>query len=318
MTNTPSPLPRISCVILCHNYGRYLDRAITSCLEQQPGQYTLHEILVIDDGSTDDTPEVCRRHQDYVRVVRRPQRGFAQTLSDAVILSEGDWIAPLDADDWFHPAKLRTCAAAITPGRLLIDHWETVVGVDGLPLLPEPHPGGNTSTLLVRRDAARTLLPVTNEIHFHALRDAGHGHTLTEPLVNYRLHPASMTDRTLNGASQHYRADVCADLAHRLVALTATPPTWATAATLRRIARRYRARSAGHRVEAHLQQGHRLHALRPLTAMLYHSLRGRAPFTAWLRTLASVARDRPLAPPPPAVATAAAPTIPLPLGQSGM
>ncbi|MEU9127500.1 glycosyltransferase family 2 protein [Kitasatospora sp. NPDC048540] len=297
MTN--APLPRISCVILCHNYGRYLDRAITSCLEQEAGNYTLHEIVVIDDGSTDDTPEICRRHQDHVRIVRRPQRGFAQTLTDAVLLAEGDWIAPLDADDWFHPAKLRTCAEAITPDRLLIDHWETVVGVDGCPLLPEPHPGGNTSTLLVRRDAASTLLPVTNEIHFHALRDAGRGHTLTEPLVNYRLHPASMTDRTLNGSSQHYRADVCVDLADRLIALTASPPAWATAAALRRISHRYRARAAGHRVEAHLQQGQRLRTLRPLVAMLHHSLRGRAPLSAWLRSLWSVARDRPLAPPPP-------------------
>ncbi|WP_441247334.1 glycosyltransferase family 2 protein [Kitasatospora sp. McL0602] len=318
MTNTPLPLPRISCVILCHNYGRYLDRAITSCLEQEPGNYTLHEILVIDDGSTDDTPEICRRHQEYVRVVRRPRRGFAQTLTDAVLLAEGDWIAPLDADDWFHPAKLRTCSNAITPDRLLIDHWETVVGTDGHPLLPEPHPGGNTSTLLVRRDAARTLLPVTNEIHFHALRDAGHGHTLPEPLVNYRLHPASMTDRTLNGSSQHYRADVCTDLAHRLITLTAAPPTWATAAALRRIARHYRARSAGHRVEAHLQQCRRLLALRPLTAMLYHSLRGRAPVTAWLRTLASFARNRPLAPHPPPPSTVPTPTIPPSLRQSGV
>lgn len=316
---TDSPLPRISCVILCHNYGRYLDRAITSCLQQEPGRYTLHEILVIDDGSTDDTPEICRRHQGHVRVIRRTRRGFAQTLTDAVLFADGDWIAFLDADDWFHPAKLRTCADSITPSRLLIDHWETVVGPDGSPLLPEPHPGGNTSTLLVRLDAARTLLPVTNEIHFHALRDAYHGHTLTESLVNYRLHPASMTDRTLNGSSQHYRADVCTDLARQLTAPTAAPPPWATAATLRRIAHCYRARGAGHRVEAHLQQGHRARTPRPLGAMLHHTLRGRAPLATWLRTLASVTRDRPLAPPPPALAIGPVPAVaPPPTRQNAM
>ena len=228
MTGGQPSVPRISCVILCHNYGRYLDRAITSCLDQEPGPYQLHEIIVIDDGSTDETPEICRRHHGRIRVVRRPRQGFGQTLTDAVLLAEGDWIAPLDADDWFHPAKLRTCAEAITPGCLLIDHWETVVDADGNPLLPEPHPGGNTSTLLLQRAAALSLLPVTNELYFHALRDAGHGLTLTEPLVNYRIHPASMTDRERNGASQFYRAGICTGLADRLTALAASPPPWTT------------------------------------------------------------------------------------------
>jgi glycosyltransferase involved in cell wall biosynthesis len=299
MTDSQSPPPRISCVILCHNYGRYLDRAITSCLEQEAGAYTLHEILVIDDGSTDDTPKICRRHGDRIRVVRRPQQGFAQTLTDAVHLAEGDWIALLDADDWFHPAKLRTCADAMTAGCLLIDHWETVVGPDGRQLLPEPHPGGNTSTLIVCRAAAESLLPVTNELYFHPLRDAGHGRTLPEPLVYYRIHSASMTDRKLNGASQHYRAEVCSGLAERLDRLSAAPPAWTSGVFLRRSAHRYRARAAGHRVEAHLQQRHPARTLHPLVSMLHHTVAGRGPAIAWLRSVASAARNRPLAPAAP-------------------
>src|SRR4051794_26434524 len=106
--------PRISCVILCHNYGRYLEQAIMSCLEQEPGDFILHEVIVIDDGSSDETEEVCLRYKDTVKVIRRKQQGFAQTLTDTFLLSAGDWVAPLDADDWFHPSKLRACAEAMT------------------------------------------------------------------------------------------------------------------------------------------------------------------------------------------------------------
>ncbi|MEZ0094112.1 glycosyltransferase family 2 protein [Streptacidiphilus sp. EB129] len=299
MTGGRPTVPRISCVILCHNYGRYLDRAITSCLDQEPGPYQLHEIIVIDDGSTDETPEICRRHHGRIRVVRRPRQGFGQTLTDAVLLAEGDWIAPLDADDWFDPAKLRICAEAMTPGCLLIDHWETVVDADGDPLLPEPHPGGNTSTLLLQRAAALSLLPVTNELYFHALRDAGHGLTLTEPLVNYRIHPASMTDRERNGASQFYRADICTGLADRLTELASSPPLWTTSTALHRATHGYRARAAGHLVEGHLQQQHRLRTIRPLVSLLRHALRGWAPFGACCRAIVSVIRNQPLVPSPP-------------------
>ncbi|WP_434593164.1 glycosyltransferase family 2 protein [Streptomyces sp. A5-4] len=288
--------PRISCVILCHNYGRYLDRAITSCLDQEPGDYLLHEIVVIDDGSTDETEEVCRRYQGRARIVRRDSRGFGPSLTDAFLLSDGDWVAPLDADDWFHPAKLRTCAEAITGDRLYIEHWEYVVDAAGQPLVADPHPGGNTSTLLVHREAVLTLLPVTNEIFFHALRQAGHGCVLPVPLVHYRVHAHNMTDRRTPGVSQHYRADVCTELAHRLSTMTAAPPAWATATVLRRMSRRFHAQAAGHRVEAHVQTGDRHGCPRPLAAMLIGTIRSCGPPGPWLRALASAVTGHPQAP----------------------
>ncbi|MFI6085022.1 glycosyltransferase family 2 protein [Streptomyces sp. NPDC051217] len=288
--------PRISCVILGHNYGRYLDRAITSCLDQEPGGYVLHEIVVIDDGSTDETEEVCRRYRDRVRIVRRDCQGFGPTLTDAFLLTGGDWVAPLDADDWFHPAKLRICAEAIIEDRLFIEHWEYVVDADGCPFIADPHPGGNTSTLLVQRDAALTLLPVTNEIFFHALREAGHGHVLPVPLVHYRVHAHNMTDRRTPGVSQHYRANVCTALAHRLRTMAAAPPSWATATVLRRMSHRFYAQAAGHRVEAHVQTGDRPACPRPLAAMLVGTIRSCAPPGPWLRAFASAVTGHPQAP----------------------
>ncbi|MFI5808569.1 glycosyltransferase family 2 protein [Streptomyces sp. NPDC051561] len=296
MTDTAPP--RISCVILCHNYGRYLDRAITSCLQQEPGNYVLHEILVIDDGSTDETPDICDRHRGHIRVIRRDQQGFGPTLTDAFHLATGDWVAPLDADDFFHPAKLRTCAEAMTDDRLYLEHWEYVVDANGHPFLPDPHPGGNTSTLLVQREAALTLLPATNEIFFHALKEAGRGYILPTPLTYYRLHPLSMTDRRNHGISQQYRAKTCTALADRLHAMRQLPPPWAGPRTVLRIENHFRALATSHRVEAYLQLGTRPRSLLPLASMLIHTLRARDPLSGWLRALRSALTNHPLAPLP--------------------
>jgi glycosyltransferase involved in cell wall biosynthesis len=286
--------PRISCVILCHNYGRYLDRAITSCLEQEPGRFILQEIIVIDDGSSDETQEVCRRHKDNVKVIRRQQQGFGQTLTDAFQASTGDWVAPLDADDWFHPAKLRTCAEEMTGETLFIEHWEHVVDSEGKPVLKEPHPGGNTSTLVVHREAACSLLPASNEIFFHALREAGRGVAVRDPLTFYRVHPRSMTDRRTPGVSQDYRADVSTALAERLRVMCGNPPTWATSRQLWRISWHFRTLAFSHKVESALQREQRLAAMLLIPGMLISALRARDSIAPWARSLSSTITGRPL------------------------
>ncbi|WP_052032438.1 glycosyltransferase family 2 protein [Streptomyces viridochromogenes] len=286
--------PRISCVILCHNYGRYLGRAIASCLEQEPGDFILHEIIVIDDGSTDETEEVCLWHEGDVKVIRRSQQGFGQSLTDAFLLSSGDWVAPLDADDWFHPSKLRTCAEAMGGETLFIEHWENVVDADGNPMLKEPHPGGNTSTLVVHREAALSLLPASNEIFFHALREAGRGVALQNPLTFYRVHPRSMTDRSTPGVSQDYRADVCIALSDHLRATYASPPAWASTRKLRRISWHFRALAFGHKVESAMQRKDRVSAMLLIPGMLIGTLRAHDPIAPWLRSLSSTIAGRPL------------------------
>ncbi|MGY0230170.1 glycosyltransferase family 2 protein [Longispora urticae] len=287
-------LLRISIVILCHNYGRYLDQAITSCLHQEPGDYVLHEIVVIDDGSTDETLDVCARHGDRIRMISRAARGFGQTLTDAIQFSTGDWVAPLDADDWLHPAKLRTCAAAISEKVMLLQHWEHVVGEDGQPILERPHPGGNTSTLLIRRDVALSLLPVSNEIFFHALREVGHGVELPDPLTYYRVHDQSMTDRRTPGLSQDYRASVTLDLVERLNQLRLNPPNWAAASHLKRATWHFRALAARHQAEAALQHGARGRALHAFGRMLIDTIRAGDPLSPCGRVFVSVMSGRPL------------------------
>ncbi|MFH8802189.1 glycosyltransferase family 2 protein [Streptomyces sp. NPDC017936] len=285
--------PRISLCVLNHNYAHYLGRAVESCLAQEPGAYHLQEIVVLDDGSTDGSLDVCARYGDRVRVVALPHGGFGATLSEAVRRCTGDWVAFLDADDWFAPDKLRVAAAGLRPGVRFLQHWEYVVDGAGEALVPEPHPGGNTSTLLVHRASALSLLPVTNEKFFHVLDDLGLGARLPEPLTHYRVHASNMTDRATPGSHQDYMAGVCRALSARLTELAAAPPDWASAHALRRLALHYRAEAHAHTVEAALQRGRRPAAWRPLLAELLLTARAGRGWRSRLPSVRSVLTGRP-------------------------
>ncbi|TVT55323.1 glycosyltransferase family 2 protein [Amycolatopsis rhizosphaerae] len=250
MTRQPMASPSVSVVVMNHNYGRYVGEALASAVNQEPGDYRLAEVVAIDDGSTDHSHEVYRRFPS-VRIVRKANEGFAATLTRAVYEASGDWLAPLDADDAFTPDKLRTLAPHLAdPALLLIQHGEYVVDAEGRPFAEGTHPGGATSTLVLRRDAARDLLPVTNELFFHVLADLGHGIRLPELLTRYRVHAASMTDRHTPGAFSDYMAVICADLANRLGGLCARPPAWADAAQLADLSAVYRRRASTFREDA--------------------------------------------------------------------
>ncbi|MEU8507149.1 glycosyltransferase [Streptomyces brevispora] len=276
-------LPNISVCILSHNYAHFLGQAVESCLAQEPGDYRLEEIVVLDDGSTDRTLKVCAEFDSRIRVIPQPHRGFAATLTESVRHCRGDWVAFLDADDWFAPAKLRTASGYLRTGAMLVQHWEHVVDGDGSPLMPGPHPGGNTSTIIVDRAAALKLLPVTNEKFFHVLDDLGLGARMTHPLTFYRVHGDNMTDRATPGVHQEYMADVCGEIAARLAGLRATPPLWASQRALRRLTWHYRAEARAHEVEAALQRGRRRSAWGPLlrelasTVLAGRSYRDRGP-----------------------------------------
>jgi glycosyltransferase involved in cell wall biosynthesis len=294
MTMHGALLPRISICILSYNYGRYLRRAIDSSVQQEPGGYELEEILVVDGGSTDGSLDICAVYGEHVRVFARPRVPFATTLTDCIEQSRGDWVALLDADDWFAPEKLSVVAPHLHGGTLLIQHWEYVTDGDEVLLVPGPHPGGSTSTLVVNRRAALDLLPVSNELFFHVLADVGRGVQLTDPLTYYRVHQASMTDRKTPGVRQEYLAGVCVALAGRIDGLAVASPAWATESALRRLVHHYRAEARAHEVEAALQRGRRARALRPLCAALAHTVRAGRGYRRRWHALRSVVAGRAL------------------------
>jgi glycosyltransferase involved in cell wall biosynthesis len=99
MTNATS----ISVVIPAYNAAGFVGNAIESVLAQslQP-----IEILVVDDGSADDTADVVARYPSPVRVIRQANGGPAAARNHGVREATGDWIALLDADDTWLPPKL--------------------------------------------------------------------------------------------------------------------------------------------------------------------------------------------------------------------
>lgn len=264
--------PSISICIINYNYGRYLPHAIDSTLGQETGGYALAEVVVIDDGSTDDSPEICASYHDRIRVVPRAHSRFPGTLTEAIRQARGDWVALLDADDWFTQDKLAVVATAITPATLIIQHWEHVVKADGSPLIDRPHPGGNTSTLTVRRDAALDLLPVTNELFFHVLEHLGHGVKLTDPLTCYRVHDSNMTDRSTPGRQQDYMRQVNTDVAARLREMAKSPPSWASSETLLRLSWHFAAGASSHTRDAAIQRGLRCLAMRAAGVGFFRAL----------------------------------------------
>ncbi len=97
-------LPTVSAIITSYNNAPYLAEAIESVLCQD---YQPREILVIDDGSTDDTKRVTESFGDQVHYFYKPNGGASSARNSGILLAKGQWIAFLDGDDRWRPGKLR-------------------------------------------------------------------------------------------------------------------------------------------------------------------------------------------------------------------
>ncbi len=103
-------MPRVTVLMAVYNGERFLRQAIESILAQT---FTDFELLIVDDGSTDRTPDIIRSYRDpRIRVMRHESnRGVAYTRSCALPLARGEYVAVLDADDVSYPHRLETQVA---------------------------------------------------------------------------------------------------------------------------------------------------------------------------------------------------------------
>ncbi|NEQ95948.1 MAG: glycosyltransferase [Cyanothece sp. SIO2G6] len=104
---------RVSIIITTYNKAPYLRQSVESVLAQT---HTQTECLIVDDGSTDFTPEVVTKLlQDYpqVQYFYKENGGISSTRNFGIDKASGDWIQFLDADDWIHPDKTRQQLASI-------------------------------------------------------------------------------------------------------------------------------------------------------------------------------------------------------------
>src|SRR5580765_3000865 len=98
--------PLVTVLIDTHNYGQYIEDAVESVLAQEfPREQ--REILVVDDGSTDDTEERLKKYSDSIRYLRKKNGGQASAFNVGFAEARGEIIATLDSDDLWLPNKLR-------------------------------------------------------------------------------------------------------------------------------------------------------------------------------------------------------------------
>jgi len=96
----------ISVILPVFNGARFIKNAVQSILWQTHSDF---ELIIIDDGSTDETLNILREFEtadSRIRLISRANRGIATSLNEGIAMARGQWIARMDADDVSHPHRL--------------------------------------------------------------------------------------------------------------------------------------------------------------------------------------------------------------------
>ncbi len=104
--------PLISVIITSYNYCNYIKRAIESCLEQD---YKNLEIIVVDDGSTDETSKILDLYNSKIDIYNNKNKGLESTANFGIQKSKGDYWVRLDADDFFEKNFISEIVKNIEP-----------------------------------------------------------------------------------------------------------------------------------------------------------------------------------------------------------
>jgi Glycosyl transferase family 2 len=177
-------MPLVSVVIDTYNYARFVEDAVDSALAQDfPKDRT--EVLVVDDGSTDDTAMRIQRYGDAVRYLQKKNGGQASAINFGTANAKGELVAFLDGDDVWMPNKLSRvvdeferdpkvvmvyngyCFWDTRDGRTLLPQVSQVAGdvlADWRKLLE--YCAAPTSSLVFRRSALEKLMPVPEPCSF--------------------------------------------------------------------------------------------------------------------------------------------------------
>src|SRR6201992_438352 len=103
-------LPAVTVLMAAYNYARFIERSLDGVLQQEYPADRLDGV-VVDDSSTDDTPEVLARYRtaysDHVTVIRQANSGNRVAANTAFGMAHGELIAMLDADDMWPLDKIR-------------------------------------------------------------------------------------------------------------------------------------------------------------------------------------------------------------------
>lgn len=105
-------MPKVSVVVPAYNRADFVGETLDSILAQT---YTDYEVIVVDDGSTDDTPTVLAKYRGKnVRVIRQENQGEGAARNTGIFAAQGEYIAFVDSDDLWTPIKLERQMALLT------------------------------------------------------------------------------------------------------------------------------------------------------------------------------------------------------------
>jgi glycosyltransferase involved in cell wall biosynthesis len=210
----PREIGLVSAVIPAYNAALYLAATIASALDQTHPHV---EVIVVDDGSTDDTPRIARGFSGPVIYVSQKNAGQSAARNLGISVSRGEFIAFLDADDLWEPTKCtrqleafrrRAEYSLVHTGRTVIDEHDRVLRSMDVP--PPPEDGLvdllkrnviTTSSVMVRADRLEDT-PFADGIQgcedwdlWLRLADAGPLGYVSEPLTRYRVHSSNISKR---------------------------------------------------------------------------------------------------------------------------
>lgn len=124
--------PLVTALICNYNYGRFLADAINSALDQT---WANLEVIVVDDGSTDNSREVLQRYTDKIRVILKENGGQASAFNAGVAVATGDIICFLDSDDMWCSNKIESVVEKFFEAEWgLVCHDYSHIDLNGLPL----------------------------------------------------------------------------------------------------------------------------------------------------------------------------------------
>ncbi len=120
-------MPRVSVIIPVYNGAATIERVLNSVFEQTFDDF---EIVVVDDGSTDETAAILERFGSRIAIVRQPNKGFCAARNAAIAKSKGEYLALLDADDFWAPTKLEKAIAILDKSPQVVLVYTDVLNQD--------------------------------------------------------------------------------------------------------------------------------------------------------------------------------------------
>jgi len=126
-----------SIVVINHNYGHFLESSLNSALNQQ---WRHLEVIVVDDGSQDNSQEVISRFGNRIKPIFKKNEGHTKAVNTGYEACSGDYILFLDADDLLYSAAISTSMALLRPGDIKIQFQLDTIDQDGFNMnLPFPY-----------------------------------------------------------------------------------------------------------------------------------------------------------------------------------